>query len=340
MLEKNPLKLAEYNFKDVELTYKIAKKLKLIELMCSRSIITGTPFIKVKSPIAALDIMYLKELHKLGFVANSNYNYNNNNPIEGAFVIEPKRGFYTDIFVLDFKSLYPSIIMTFNIDPFSINDKGTIIAPNGAKFLKEKAILPKLIEELYELRDLAKKENDSIKSYTLKITMNSFYGAMASAKSRFHNRDVGGAITSFGRFILNKAKEFAEDKGYDVIYGDTDSVFIKIPNLEHKSMEDKKKQGFELEKAFNEYFSLWVESEFCVKSYLKIEFEKIFSSFFIASKKRYVGYDEFSKKIMFTGMEAIRGDWTILAQNFQKELVNLIFAKESKENIQKFILNY
>ena len=80
--------------------------------------------------------MYLKELHKRGLVANSNFNFNGSAQIEGAFVVEPKPGFYEDVFVFDFKSLYPSIIMTFNIDPFTfINEvkerEGDIIALFG-----------------------------------------------------------------------------------------------------------------------------------------------------------------------------------------------------------------
>lgn len=340
LFASNPGKLVNYNFKDSLLVSQIVEKLKLMELMCRRSIITETPLLKVKSPIATLDIMYLKELHKRGLVAPSNFTFDQSSPIEGAFVLEPKRNFYENVFVFDFKSLYPSIIMTFNIDPFTIDEKGEITAPNDAKFVKDAGILPELILRLYKERDKAKKEKDKIKSNAIKITMNSFYGAMASPKSRFHNRDVGGAITAFGREILQKAKEFAEKKGYNVVYGDTDSVFVEIKGLEGKSLENKKSAGFELEKAFNEYFNNWIAKEFGMKNFLTIEMEKIFSKFFIASKKRYVGYDEISDKLMFTGMEAIRGDWTELAQRFQVNLVNQIFVGKKKEEIEKFMQDY
>ncbi len=158
-----PTKLIEYNFKDSLLVSQIVEKLDLLNLMITRSQITNTPIQKVKSPIATLDIMYLKELHKKKLIAPSNYNFNQSTPIEGAFVINPVSGFYEDIFVMDFKSLYPSIIMTFNIDPFAYNLNGEIIAPNGAKFDREPAILPKLIEMLYKERDNAKKEKDLVK---------------------------------------------------------------------------------------------------------------------------------------------------------------------------------
>lgn len=353
MLNQDTTKLIEYNFKDSLLVSQITEKLGLLRLMQKRSSITDTPINRVKSPIATLDLMYLKKLHERGYVANSNFNFSGSNQIEGAYVIEPKSGFYEDIFVLDFKSLYPSIIMTFNIDPFTyisrenesgkrdsryaIGKKGFLVAPNKAKFSKTPGILPELILKLYKERDIAKKEKDDIKSYALKITMNSFYGAIASPKSRFHNRDVGGAITSFGRHILQKAKSFVEARGDRVIYGDTDSIFVKILGFHGNSLEDKKKAGKMLEKEINKYFNSWIKEEFGQKSYLDIEMEKLYSKFFIASKKRYVGYDEFTQKNQFVGMEAIRGDWTKLAQRFQVNLVKLIFSGKKEEEIKEFI---
>ena len=308
--------------------------------MVQRSIITNTPLSKVKSPIASLDIMYLKELHEKKLVAPTNRNFTDSNQIEGAYVINPKKGFYKDIFVLDFKSLYPSMIMTFNIDPFTYCKNGEIEAPNGARFSKERGILPDLIYRVYKERDIAKKEKDNIKSYALKTTMNSFYGAVASPKSRFYNRDVGGAITSFGRFIIQKAKAFAEDNDFKTIYGDTDSIFIKYKKKDFESFEEKEKTGKKIEKDLNEYFEKWVCEKFGEKSKLSIELEKIYDKFFIASKKRYVGHDEIKDKIQFVGMEAVRGDWTDLAKRFQVNLVNLVFKEKSKEEIEKYILDY
>ncbi len=340
--KNNPALLADYNFKDSLLVSKIIEKLNLIDLMVERSIITNTPLLKVKSPIASLDIMYLSKLHEKKIVGPSNFNFDATNPISGAYVISPKRGFYKDVFVFDFKSLYPSIIMTFNIDPYSFreDEKGKIKAPNGATFDKETGILPELILKLYKERDVAKRDKDKIKSFALKTTMNSFYGAVASPKSRFYNKMVGGAITAFGREIIKKAKKYGEERGLKVVYGDTDSVFIHVSNLEGKSFEEKKKLGKELEKDLNEHFKKWVEKEFGQTSFLTIEMEKIFSKFFIASKKRYVGYDEISKRTTFTGMEAIRGDWTDVAKLFQRELIDKIFAEEKKEKIEKFIQNF
>jgi len=341
LFQNNPEKLIEYNFKDSKLVIEIVEKLKLIKLMQERSILTGTPISKVKSPIASLDIMYLKELHKQKLVAKSNFNYSSSSPIQGAYVIEPKSGFYENIFVFDFKSLYPSVIMTFNIDPFTYDKKGEILSPNGARFKTKSGILPKLILQLYKERDIAKSKKDDVKSFALKTTMNSFYGAMASSKSRLHNSEVGGAITAFSREVLKNAKSFVEKENIgEVRYGDTDSLFVEIKDLKDKSFKEKQKIGIKIEKKINNYFDSYIKKDFNQKSYLIIENEKIFSKFFIASKKRYVGIDEFTNKTKFVGMEAIRGDWTDLAKNFQKRLVEIIFDGGKKEEITNFIFKY
>ena len=337
MLQKDPINLIEYNYKDSLLTSKICEKLELLDLMITRSIITNTPLLKVQSPIATLDIMYLQQLHKSGLIDPSNFNFSEMGAIEGAFVLDPKAGFYKDVFVLDFKSLYPSIMMTFNIDPYAIDESGEIEAPNGAKFETKEGIMSTLIEMLLAERDLAKKEKDMVKSQAIKTTMNSFYGAMASPKSRFHNRDIGEAITSFGRELMVETIAFVESKGFKGIYGDTDSVFV-YPNKEFSSVDEKTEFGSKLESEINEFVNKYVSKKTSRDSKLIIEFEKLFSQFFIASKKRYVGFDEFTQKTSFTGMEAIRGDWTRLAQEFQKRLVDMIFKNSSKDSIKEFIL--
>ncbi|MFW6285911.1 MAG: DNA polymerase domain-containing protein [Nanoarchaeota archaeon] len=337
---QDPQKLIEYNFKDSELTTKITEKLGLLELIMQRSIITNTPLMKVKSPIASLDLLYLKELHKQKIVAPTNNNFKDTSQLEGAYVIDPKQGFYENIFVFDFKSLYPSIIMTFNIDPYTYNpNNGTIQAPNGAKFVKQKGILPTLIYQIYKERDIAKSQKDDIKSYALKTTMNSFWGAIASPKSRFYNSEIAGAITGFARHVTKKAEKYA-NKSNKVIYGDTDSIFVKIPNLKKTDLDSLKKAGYQLEKELNKHFNDWIDKEYQIKNFLNIELEKIYDKFFIASKKRYVGRDILKNKIQFVGMEAIRGDWTQLARSFQINLVNLIFSNKKREEIEKYILNY
>ncbi|MCH8519995.1 MAG: hypothetical protein LAT82_04545 [Nanoarchaeota archaeon] len=360
----NPKKLIWYNYKDSVLVLEILQSLKLMDLMVQRSIITQTLFERLQSPIAVLDQMYLKELHIQNKVGITHYPNQGTTSIEGAYVIEPKSGFYEDIVVFDFASLYPSLMITFNIDPFRYNFKlsssssssnpdldintnssifNYIVAPNGAVYEKEVGILPGILRNLFNLRKEAKKNRESVKSHALKITMNSFYGAMASPKSRYYNKHLAESITAFGRECLLKVKEFLEEKEeLHVIYGDTDSVFVECSNLfklkNASNLEEKKKVMQKVEDSINLYFKEWVLETFGVESFLSIEAEKVFDKFFIASKKRYVGRDELGE-LQFTGMEYVRGDWTELAKEFQRQLVERIFNGISKNDIKSFILD-
>ena len=211
--------------------------------------------------------------------------------------------------------------MTYNICPSTFSKLGKIISPNGARFLDEEGILPKLILDLYKLRNEAKKNKDKIRSYAIKINMNSFYGAMASPKCRFYNFEIGEAITSFSKQTLIETKKFIEENNFGkVIYGDTDSCFVKI---KEKNLNQNIQK--EISQKVNDYFSKKIFEKYKRKSFLNLESEKKYDKFFIASKKRYVGFNLKNKEFDFVGMEYVRGDWTKLARNFQKKILKIIF---------------
>ena len=159
---------------------------------------------RVKGSVASLDAVYLPLLHKKGFIANSSGYAGEEERIKGGFVMESKPGLYEYILVLDFKSLYPSMIRTFNIDPLSYvpkplekEKKDLIKAPNGAYFRNENGILPEILEELWRQRDLAKKAKNTHASFAIKILMNSFFGVLANPNCRFHSLEIANAITHF-----------------------------------------------------------------------------------------------------------------------------------------------
>ena len=337
MFYKNPIKLIKYNFKDSLLVSNIIEKLKLLNLMKKRSIISNTPILNVKSPVYTLDLMYLKKLHKLNLIANTNFNFSSGQSITGAFVMNPEIGFHNNIFVFDFKSLYPSLIMTFNLDPFTYDIKGEIIAPNNAKFSKKIGILPEIISNLAQERQIAKDEKNFIKSNAIKVTMNSFYGAIASPKSRFYNNEIGEAITGFARFFIKLTRDYIQNnKIGKVIYGDTDSVFIKF----EKIIGDKKTYSKKIENKINIYLKNYIEKNYKINSKLEIEAEKIYSNFFIASKKRYVGFNLDKQKLEFVGLEYVRGDWTNLAKKFQKKIIEMIFDKKKIIEMKIYIYDF
>jgi DNA polymerase-2 len=292
----------------------------------------------------------------------------------GGYVMDSIPGLYNNVLGLDFKSLYPSIIRTFKIDPMglieglkTINDLtsttedeiDTLIAEaslhnvikgfDGAYFSRENHFLPKIIESLWSERDKAKQQNNAALSQAIKIIMNSFYGVLGSTGCRFFDPRLSGSITKRSHEILKKTGIWIEDKGYQVIYGDTDSIFVAIGV--DKSKSQAKLIGTELQEFVNEKWQQTLLQDFNIVSQLDIEFETHFSQFFmpsirgynlgseqkkIGTKKRYAGLS--NGKLVFKGLETVRSDWTELSKEFQQELYRLIFNNEPvKDYIRKIV---
>jgi len=222
--KKDNARLVEYNLMDCQLVYEILEKTKMIDLEIERSGLVGMPLDRLTGSVASFDSLYIRESRKRGLVSPTNRFGSKDNKITGAFVMTPNPGLYHNVLVLDFKSLYPSIIKTFNIDPASFSDKrvsGYIESPNGAFFKNEEGILPSIIHSLHEAREIAKKEKRELSSYAIKIIMNSFFGVLASPNCRYFNLKMGSAITSFGQEIIKMTAVEIEKMGYKVIYGDS-----------------------------------------------------------------------------------------------------------------------
>lgn len=347
--KNDPQFLADYNLKDSKMVIDIIEKTKVVDLTITRSILTGMPLDRVKSSIASLDSLYLRELKRRGYVAFSAKKDDDETRIKGGFVQESKPGIYDYILVLDFKSLYPSIMRTFNIDPLSFVDdckgENLITAPNGACFRNEDGILPMILEHLWRQRDNAKKEKDALRSQAIKIHMNSFFGVLANPTCRFFSLKVANAITHFGQQIIKLATKKVEECGYEVIYGDTDSIFVKSKAA---SYDDAKIVGEKIQEYVNEFFSEYVTKGYHRKNFLEIQFEKTFKVFMIpkvrhgdaGSKKRYAGLlmKNGKEEIDFTGLEFVRRDWTELAKTFQLEIFDRVFHKEEvAEYVKKYV---
>jgi DNA polymerase-2 len=219
------------------------------------------------------------------------------------------------------------------------NDIEPITTPHGYKFSSVKHHLPERIASLLEQRTYAKKNKDRYLSQAIKILMNSFYGVMGSYGCRFYHPDLPNAITSTGQWLLLGSKDYLEKKGYKVLYGDTDSLFVKIKDDE---AIDPVINGGIIARDLNLYWKERLRTDFRVESYLEIEYEKFYSKFVLTqsrgsesgAKKRYAGLlsQDGQQKIEFVGMESVRSDWTKLAKDFQAELYNRIFNGKEIEN--------
>ncbi len=335
IVKNDPAKVVKYNLKDSQLVLDILDKLKLIDLMVKKSLITGMQLDRVKGSVASLDSLYIRNARKNGYICPNSSFGEREERIKGAYVMDPKPGIYDYVGVLDFKSLYPSIIRTYNIDPIAHDSRGTILAPNGARFMDSEGILPQIIKTLGAERDKAKAEKDDVKSYAIKIIMNSFYGVLANPSCRFYSLEMGNAITSFARETIKETAELIKEKGFDVLYGDTDSVFV---DLGVDNLDDARKRGDEISAYVNRHFAKKVKERYGRKSYLELEFDKMFKVLMLpmmrggetGAKKRYAGLliKEGREEIKVTGMEIVRRDWTELAKEVQWELLDRVFHKK------------
>jgi DNA polymerase II len=355
--KNNPERLIEYNLLDSKLVLDILEKSDALNLSIIRSKLTRMQLDKVKASIASLDSLYLEKLKERKIVAPTGFTGQRDERIKGGYVKESLPGIYENILVFDFKSLYPSIIRTFNIDPYSFvskeklnkyteEEKKTFItAPNGANFKNEEGILPEIIETLWKQRDKAKKENSKLRSNAIKILMNSFFGVLANPNCRFYSLEMGNAITHFGQFLIKMTADEVSKKGYDVIYGDTDSIFV---NIKESNYNKAQKIGKELCDFINTFFTKYIKDNYNRDSKMEIEFEKVYKKFFmpkirgseLGAKKRYAGILEKEGKdeLDIVGLEFVRSDWTELAKTFQVELLNMAFQnKKVSDYIRNFI---
>ena len=347
--ENDPQALVDYNLRDARLVFDILEKLHLIDLAVERSLLTGLPIDRVSGSIAAFDFLYMSELARRRLVAPSigqSEVFEDELANLGGYVLEPAPGLWRNVWVCDFKSLYPSLIRTFQIDPLGFlkaakGGESKVVAPNGAQFSREPGILPGLLDELFPRREEAKAAGDAVASQAIKILMNSFYGVLGTSASRFHQPALAGAITAWGRELLLWSKARIESWGFRVLYGDTDSLFILSGDDDGRRAE---RRGRELVTRLNEELRVHLERTWEVQSNLELEYEKLYSRLLLFStrgphggagaRKRYAGLlgEGENAKVELTGLEAVRRDWTVLAKDVQRELYDRLFRDRDVQN--------
>lgn len=253
--------------------------------------------------------------------------------IEGGYVHDIKPGLYHWVCVLDFKSMYPSLIISKNICFTTLSPQGEIAAPSGARFLspeKREGILPKILKDLMQERDkvktLMKTTADDVERRYLnglqeavKILMNTFYGVFASSFYRFTDKNIGAAITSFARENVKRIITEVEADGNAAVYSDTDSVFIQSPNHD---LEGSVRFGKDMAERFSKEGST-------------LEFEKLLEPLFShGKKKRYVGrvvWPNKSDELLVRGYEIRRSDSFNLQSRLLTELFEKILDEENDE---------
>ncbi|AWB68770.1 DNA polymerase II [Saccharobesus litoralis] len=346
----NKLKLAEYNLEDCQLVSDIFEHTQILDFLILRSQLTGLELDRIGGSVAAFTNVYLPKLHRAGYIA-PNLPKGGGLASPGGYVMNSLPGLYKNVLVLDFKSLYPSIIRTFKIDPMGLIEglltpEQAIEGFKGGYFSRDKHFLPDIISELWRQRDQAKRDKDAPRSQAIKILMNSFYGVLGSGGCRFYDTRLASSITMRGHQIMQQTAKWIEAQGYKVIYGDTDSTFVWLEG--DISPSQAADIGNSLADMINQNWQQTLRDDFALDCYLELEFETHFQRFLMptirgseaGSKKRYAGTVNKNGKIqtVFKGLETVRSDWTELAKEFQTTLYEKVFNDEDVQDyVQKVV---
>lgn len=261
---------------------------------------------------------------------------------KGGLVFEPDRGLCDKfVLVMDFNSLYPSIIQEYNIDFTTVDRKECNEHADDVDRMPElpssdvqQGVLPRLISTLVnrrrQVKNLMKDRNAptskqlqwNIKQLALKLTANSMYGCLGFEGSRFFARPLAALTTYKGREILTATKELAESLGLKVIYGDTDSVMINTNVLQ---LDEARKIGMDFKRQVNEKYRL-----------LEIDIDAIFERMLLLQKKKYaaVKVEEDGKRTTeIKGLDMKRREYSMLSKNVSNYVLEQILSGEATENV-------
>lgn len=347
-----------YNVNDVYLMVAIEAKKGILSYYDTVRRFAFCSWSDVQHNSRVLDCYFLKKAKEMGIVLPTGIKREEMNPIEGARVIEPMAGIHEWVAVGDVRSLYPTAILAGNISPETIinpclNEVDYVTIGPTMFRTDVRGFIPTVVEDLWELRQQFKGE---MKKYPMgsseydkwdtiqtvcKFLLNSIYGVMLAPHFRLYNREMGAAVTFFGR----KANEWMEQRikelGYAVIAGDTDSLFFKLNGKDEN----------EAQKAID-YVNDSMK-EFCIQNFgsdkynrMYVEFEKIYSKLLLMNeKKRYAGLISFKDGdwvepfLEVKGFESKRSDTPSMFRKLQKEIFTDILTGKGNEYILSKLKN-
>ncbi|KAG6396243.1 hypothetical protein SASPL_142389 [Salvia splendens] len=360
--------LAVYCLKDAKLPQRLLDKLMLIYNYVEMARVTGVPISFLLSRGQSIKVssqLLRKAKQKNMVIPNAKQAGTEQGTYEGATVLEGRAGFYEKpIATLDFASLYPSIMMAYNLcyctlvtpeeaRKLNLPPECVTKTPSGDTFVKsnlQKGILPEILEELLTARKRAKADLKEAKDplvkavldgrqLALKISANSVYGFTGATVGQLPCLEISSSVTSYGRQLIEHTKKLVEEKftvlgGYEhnaeVIYGDTDSVMVQfgVPSVD-AAMD------------FGREAADYISGTFIRP--IKLEFEKIYYPYLLISKKRYAGliwtnpnkYDKMDTK----GIETVRRDNCLLVKNLVTECLNKILIDRDIPGAVQFVKN-
>jgi DNA polymerase I len=260
-------------------------------------------------------------------------------PYAGGLVLQPKPGLHENIAVLDFKSMYPNLMITYNLSPDtyisseeSIPASGFYEAPEvNHRFRKEppgfyKETLSFLIKAREEVRLKMKMLEPASVEYrvldarqkAVKVITNASYGYAGWTGARWYVKPVAEAAAAWGRHTILAAIKMGENANLKVVYGDTDSIFIENDTAKIEKLEKEIKEKLGLEIAPD-------------KLYVRV--------FFTEAKKRYAGLLP-DGRLDIVGLEVVRGDWATIAKKVQERVLEIILKERSPKKAADYVRQF
>jgi len=320
---KDPERVMEYCEHDAELALRILLRLRSIDRGADLATVAHLPLEEGLNGRTSqyIDAMLIPRADARGVGVPPSHHAGRDAPIEGGYVHAIRAGIHPWVVTLDFKSMYPSIIIARNLCFTTLAPDGTTVAPGGARFLApevRRGIIPEILSELLADRDRFRTQgrtatNPEVAAYydglqnAVKILMNSFYGVLASSFYRFTNKEIGAAITGFAREAITSIIHDLEKDGFEVVYSDTDSVFVRSPVA---ALEGAREFGESVARRFSH-------------EGVTFEFQSVYETFFShGAKKRYVGRTVWPREeVVVRGYETRRTD----AFDFQQDALTQVF---------------
>jgi len=353
LYDRDPETLLKYNLADVELCLEIDRKREVVDFFWNLAKFIGCPLEDTLMNSKMADVYMLRTAKKQGIILPSK-KPTIHFTVEGAIVLDPKIGFFKDITILDLKRIYPSIIVSCNMSPETLDPEGEIIMGNGVRFNKKKAFLPEVLRTLFELRRQKEVKRNKYpvgselynqygrERQFVKDLINSIYGMMLYEGFRLYTPDVGRTVTWTGRNLLRNVKSVIQREGYKVLYGDTDSIFVQLPK--GKTLNEKVEMSKNLEKKINDSMDAFaaqfnIEKE---RHCFVIEFEKLFSSLLLVAKKKYAGRTSWvngkpDRVVMITGLETKKSDVPFFSRKLQRKVIDMILDSKPKKELMRYL---
>ncbi|HYB63538.1 MAG TPA: DNA polymerase domain-containing protein [Thermoplasmata archaeon] len=334
---RDPARVMEYCEHDAELALRILLRLRVLDKASDLATVARMPLEEGLNGRTSqfIDAILIPRADARGVAVPPNHPRGGESAIEGGYVHSIRPGLYRWVVVLDFKAMYPSIIVARNLCFTTLSPEGTTVAPGGARFLApevRRGIIPEILTELLADRDRFRQASRSAPSRevaeyydglqnAVKVLMNSFYGVLASSFYRFTNKEIGASITAFAREAITSIIRELEAGGYDVIYSDTDSVFVRSPV---PTLEGAREFGETVARRFTAAGATF-------------EFQSVFETFFShGAKKRYVGRAVWPREERIVrGYETRRSDAFDYQSDALLEVFDLVLKGETDAAVRR-----